>query len=196
MSTARTSETLTLPPSCEQATGIDLLRPSFGTSDWRLLEAQSLDSLPFELCATWAQGSASGANARISVATGARLCLMASELHLSALNRAPLPNRVLVHIASAFAPTRNVLDVSGRTLAGVPVGVPIPPFATHVRLDLASLEALLDTRLTFYDGSRELRLTLPATAQPAEGIPLGSFRFIEVTCPLATSMRALFTLSL
>ena len=176
---------------------INLLDADASAADWRIVEVFSRTGLPFELLLVWSAGGGAGAEARITVARAARICVFARGLRVQAGNLADAINRVGVTVADAYAVTENQWEATGETLDhGTTADVPVPPFARRVRVEMADATLLPTTTLKVYDGQSTLRSTVAADKQPPEGVPVGGARTVQVAASGATAWRAVFTLSL
>ncbi len=179
---------------------LSLLDADAAAADWRIVEVFSRSDLPFELHLAWSAGSGAGAEARVTVARSARVCVYARGLRIRAGNLADAINRVGVTVADAYAVTENQWETTGeleqQVAAIVPADVLIPPFARRVRVEMADPTQLPTTTIKVYDGLAVLRSTVPGDQQPAEGVPVGGARTLEITAGEASAWRAVFTLSL
>ena len=68
------SGTKTLPASSGPTEPIDVLRTEAQGAAWRLIELCSASQLPFDAYLSWSSGSGSISTARLTVATGTRVC--------------------------------------------------------------------------------------------------------------------------
>jgi hypothetical protein len=106
-------------------------------------------------------------------------------------------NRVGVTVADGFAPTRNQWEVRGTVGEGSPLDTVVPPFAEHVRVDVAQLGVVPNTTLQLFDALGDLRSTTAAGAQPSPGVPVGGTAKLRVASTgQPTRARAVFLLSL
>ena len=163
---------------------------------WRLLDLFSRDAAPFEVELAWSAGSGTGASAQLTVARASRIAVYARSLTVRAANLGAGVNRVGVTAADGFALSRNVFEVRAASDGIAPVPIPIPPFAEGVRVDLGDAALLAAARLQLFDGSGAQRADVPLDAQPAGGTPIGGAASCLVTTTGATTLRAVFTLSL
>ena len=164
---------------------------------WRIVEAFSKSELPFELELGWSSGGGSGSLARVTVARAARICVLARSLRVRAGNLADATNRVGITVADAYAVTENQWEATGLSdEQGVGIDIPVPPFARRVRVEMADATQLPTTTIKVYDGLSTHRSTVDGDKQPAEGVPIGGARTVEIDPSGATAWRAVFTLSL
>jgi hypothetical protein len=179
---------------------LPLLDADAPAATWRIVEAFSLSDLPFELNLSWSAGSGAGAEAKVTVARSARVCVYARGLRIRAGNLADETNRVGVTVADAYAVTENQWEATGELIqlaaAVVPAEVGVPPFARRVRVETADSAQLPSATIKVYDGLSVLRSTVPGDQQPAEGVPIGGARAVEIAAAEVTAWRAVFTLSL
>lgn len=187
------SERATLPENNTQV--VSLFRAG-DAQCWRVIEAWSADGLPWELHLDWTLANGPGGNgARVSVSQSVRVCVFASDLKLSGLNRSTSPNHVGVAVANGFMPTANVLDSWQLCDGTTPVVFEVPPFAQRFDLQLGSRHLLNSTAVALIDGTGA-RIELSADALPAAGIGVGAVDRIEVLTPVSCQLRAIFMLSL
>ena len=159
---------------------VRLLAAEAAVGAWRLSSLQSLDGRPFEARIAWSAGHASGQEARISVARGTSVSVFARSVTVDVRHASTSPNRVFVAIADGQVGAVNHLEAR---FSGADAGldVEIPPFATHVRLELADPTALPAARVDLYDGQGVLRSRTNGDAQPSPGIALGEAERMNVT---------------
>lgn len=175
---------------------VSLLRGEAGEAGWRLVEVWTDSGLPFELHLEWSSGTSGPREAQITVARAARVCVFARSLALSAVNLADATNRVNAAVADALIPTRNQFEVRGATVQATEVPLDIPPFATHLRVELVDPTHLPDLQITVCDGTHTLCGVTAGDAQPPEGVPTGGARMITLLSANAEEFRAIFTLAL
>lgn len=176
---------------------LPLLDSDAPAATWRIVETFSRSDLPFELHLAWSAGSGAGAEAKVTVARSARICVYARGLRIRAGNLADATNRVGVTVADAYAVTENQWETTGLSdEQGVAVDIPVPPFARRVRVEMADQTQLSTTLVLVYDGLAVLRATVPGDQQPAEGVPIGGARTVQIDPSGASAWRAVFTLSL
>jgi hypothetical protein len=189
------SDALDLAPFAGSLVHKLLLSAGADGATWRIIEAFSRTGAPFALDASWSAGSGSGANARITVARAARVCVYARALELRAANLSSNDNRIGVTVADAYAVTENQWEEPGAGNQGAEVDVPIPPFAARVRVDVADPTALSNTLVRLYDGVGTLRTRLAASNLGA-GLPIGNGGRLTVTLNANVNWRAVFMLGL
>lgn len=176
---------------------VELLTSEAELDTWRIVEVFSRTGLPFEVDLSWSSGSGSGASAQVTVARSTRICVLARSLKIQATNLGTVLNRVGVTVADGFAPTRNQWEVRGTVGEGSPLNTAIPPFAEHVRVDVAQLGVVPNTTLQLFDALGDLRSTTAAGAQPSPGVPVGGTAKLRVASTgQPTRARAVFLLSL
>ncbi|TNE90363.1 MAG: hypothetical protein EP330_08590 [Deltaproteobacteria bacterium] len=178
---------------------------------WRVVEA--LGTAPFDLQLRWSAGSGTGAEATVSVARSARICVYARSLRALAVNRSPEANTVSVLVSDGETPTANMQTlVLGPGKSTYAVGV--PSFARSVRVDLgAPAPGRRSTRsdltlpslpapptppvLGLLDAyGRVLSLT-PLDQQPSAGVPVGAAQSVVVSAGSPSLLvRATFHLAL
>jgi len=186
-----------LPAWSVQLKMLPLLDADAPAATWRIVEAFSLSDLPFELHLSWSAGSGAGAECKVTVARSVRVCVYARGLRIRAGNLADATNRVGVTVADAYAVTENQWEVTGEVdEQAVAVDIPVPPFARRVRVEMADATQLPTTTIKVYDGLSTHRSTVDGDKQPAEGVPIGGARTVEIDPSGATAWRAVFTLSL
>ena len=196
------ADTVDLPAVATPADGnvsgipVDLLDAESDRDAWRVVEVFTHASLPFDIELRWSAGSGSGARAQITVARSARVCVRARTVTVRATNLGRATNRVGVTIADGFAVTSNHFEVRGDATDadGSPI-VPVPPFATHVRVDVAD-PAALDTHVDLVAGNDRVYASVPVRSIPALGLPLGAALRLELHPTAPTAWRAVFTLCL
>ena len=180
--------------------GAPVYRPLLSTeadaASWRLLDLFSRDGAPFEVDISWSAGSGSGASAQLTVARATRVAVYARALTVRVANLGSAVSRVGVTAADGFALSRNVFEFRGSSDGASPLEIPIPAFAEGVRVDLASATLLAAARIQLLDGTGTQRADVPADNQPAGGVPIGGAATLRVTTTAATTLRAVFTLSL
>jgi len=122
----------------DDATYTRLLSASADATAWRIVELGSDSDRPFRAHLSWFGGdSPTPAEARLSVARRARVCLYAKRLDVHVQNVTNAPNTVsaFVQDSAVAVPTANTLEVWFDGAAFIP----IPPFATRVRVDRNAL---------------------------------------------------------
>ena len=190
------SDGVELPPFDTALKLLPLLDAEAELDTWRIVEAFSLTPAPFDLELAWAAGAGSGAFAKVTVARSARICLFARALKIRAGNLADKTNRVCVTVADGRTTTRNQWEVRGNANEQQPEVIEIPPFATHLRLDMADPTQLPGADIKVYDGLGTLRANVAGNAQPGAGVPVGGAGKVEVTVTGASDYRVVFTLAL
>ena len=170
-----------------------LFRGAANGSEWRIVQAVSLDSRPWQMRLAWTAGEGQGFETEITCARAVRTCLFARDLTIHAANLTNATNRVVVTIPDGFMPTSNQLEVRGSQAVG-DQEVTIPQFATHVRLDLETDSAYTTSYLRLRDPSLTTRALVYANAQPDAGIPIGAAYDLYVNA--TASWRVTFTLQL
>lgn len=168
---------------------------------WRIVEASSVQGLPFELYLSWSAGTGSGSHAKLVAARAARVCVYARALRVRAANLANAANRVGVTVADGFAPTANQWEVRGGGAeqvggGGGPQEVPIPPFADRFRVETADPAQLSLVSFEVQDGLGTVRNRLAGDQQPGGGNPLGAAGKLVVTVPASVAWRVVFGLQL
>jgi hypothetical protein len=157
--------------------------------DWRLIMVDATQ--PAELSLRWRGGGVTQA-ARVTVARGARICVYAISLEMTAHNLNPSEaSEVKVGIADTQEHTCNVCEVVGE--AGT-VNVPLPSHAYRVRLELSDPSLLSLAMLDVKDGGGTLRSRTPGEHQPDVGVLLGGASQVIVTS--GCTWRLIFTLTL
>ena len=164
---------------------------------WRIVEAFSIDSLPFELALSWSAGAGAGVKAKITASRSVRVCAFARALQVNAANLSDSPNRVAVTAADGFAVTANQYESTG-LMPNSEGDVEIPPFALRFSFEMADPSYLSTTEIRVYDGATTLRSLFMADTQPDRGVPLGGGRRLTITNTSATSIawRVVFDLAL
>ena len=189
------AEAARLPPTQAQtdASWTRLLSAEAHASAWRLVEASSRDSVPFDLELAWSAGDGSGATARISVASASRVCLFARHLQIRGRAVSPAEARVALHVADidGFAPTANVWSIVA------PAGevVLVPPFARAVRADVAE-GALADDAFLVLDGPVGTLAEVRLDRQPSAGVPVAGVTGVSVRTARPAVVRLCFHLHL
>ena len=173
-----------------------LLNAEARAGTWRIVEAFSRNGLPFELELAWAAGTGSGARATVTVASATRVSVFANALTLRAANLANVPNRVGVTVADGFAPGRNQWEVAGNVAEGNPAAFAVPPFAERLRIELANPSLKAGTLVSLLDGLGVTRSSFLVSDQPADGVPVGGVRTVEMLTNNVSDFRAVFLLSL
>ena len=174
----------------------DLLDTEARRGAWRIIELFSKTGAPFEVELAWSAGSGAGASVKLTVARAARVSVFARSLLVRAANLSSAENRVGVNVADGHAVTRNVLEVRGALVENATKELPVPAFATGVRLELADASLLPAASVRISDGEGTLRSVTTGDEQPSSGVPLGSAGKVEVLATGATAYRAVFFLSL
>jgi len=190
------SDSKTLPALDDSPVMQDLLDTEARRGAWRIVELYSTTGAPFEVELAWSSGSGAGASARLTVARAARVSIFARSLLVRAANLSSAENRVGVNVADGHAVTRNVLEQRGSLEDNAAVELPVPAFATGVRLELADPSLLPTASVRIYDGEEVLRSSTAGDEQPSSGVPLGCAGKLEVQATSATAFRAVFFLSL
>ena len=164
---------------------------------WRIVEAFSVDGLPFELNLSWTAGAGAGAKATVTACRSVRVCVFARALQVTAANLADASNRVGLTVADGFAVTANQTEVTG-DMPNSEGDVEIPPFALRFRFEMADPSYLATTEIRLYDGASIVRSLFMADTQPDGGVPLGGARRLTLNNPSATSVefRVVFYLAL
>lgn len=184
----------------KESVAVDLLRGEAGVGAWRIVEAYSANAGPFELYAAWSGGDGVGQEARLTVPRATRFAVFAASLVLRVVNLASIENRVGCNVSDGYCVSSNQFEVRSPGMVGEGsfgrFAVPIPPFATHVRLDVQDPDALPDVLLTVLDGLGVERATVRGHEQPGAGLPLGAAGAVHVTAPWNTPFRAVYQLSI
>lgn len=183
-----------------EAKPVDLLRAEACTATWRIVEAFSASSAPFEVHASWSGGDGVGQECRLTVPRATRFAVFAASLSLRVVNLASVENRVGGNVSDGYCVSANQFEVRGTgALAGVATGgtpIPVPPFATHLRVDVADVAQLPSVRITVADGVGIVRAQLTGDQQPGIGLPLGAAGAVIVDAPRGMRFRAVFQLSI
>ena len=190
------SDSKTLPALDDSPAMHDLLDTEARRGAWRIVELYSGSGAPFEVELAWSSGSGAGASARLTVARATRVSVFARSLMVRAANLSSEENRVGVNVADGHAVTRNVLEQRGSLEENSATELPVPAFATGVRLELADPSLLPAASVRIYDGEEVLRSSTTGDEQPSSGVPLGCTGKLEVLANSATAFRAVFFLSL
>jgi hypothetical protein len=181
-----------LGPAGKTPALVEHLRAEACAGTWRIVEAFSASGAPFELWLSWSGGDGVGQEARVTVGRATRLAVFASSLTARVANLSPSENRVCCVVTDGYCVSANQLEVRGVVGPdGVPVTVPIPPYATHVRLDSASTG--VPPLLSLHDGAGE---ALARTSAPTGALPLGGAANVQVTAVPTTAFRVVFQLSI
>lgn len=175
---------------------VELLKGEAELDTWRIVEVFSKSGLPFDLHLAWASGGGSGAEAKVTVARSARICVYARSMRLVAENLCDKPNRVGVTVADGYAVTRNQWEQRGAVVEGSPLALQVPPFAETFRVELADPTTLASTLIRLRDGVGTTRALFSALLQPAAGIPVGGAATVEVSGNDNVDARVVFHLSL
>lgn len=195
------ADAVDLPPAVQRLGGVDpapwvpLLAGEAEVDTWRIVEVFA--PLPFALGLAWSAGSGAGADAQVTVARAARVCVFARALRLTAQNLTTTTHRAGVTVADGFAITRNTWEVPLFFGAGADQDVAIPPFAETLRAELAGPSGWAATTVEVFDGLNILRATYGAASQPAAGVPVAGARTVRLsTTDPALRGRVVFHLSL
>lgn len=164
---------------------------------WRIVEAFSVDSLPFELILSWSAGAGAGVKAKITACRSVRVCVFARALQVTAANLADSSNRVSVTVADGFSVTHNQYEAIGE-IPNSEGDVEIPPFALRFRFEISDPSYFATTEIRIYDGAGTLRSLFMADTQPDGGVPLGGAGRLTITNAPASSTpyRVVFELAL
>ena len=189
------SGTKTLPASSGPTEPIDVLRTEAQGAAWRLIELCSASQLPFDAYLSWSSGSGSISTARLTVATGTRVCVYARTLAIQAENHSSgSANKVCATVADAFATTFNQYEHRFPSVSSKQMS--IPPFTESVRVEVADHTLLSGLTIDLLDTAGVRHSRTLGSAQPDGGIPIGGARTIEVTSGTPVDLRAVFTLTL
>lgn len=175
---------------------VSLVRGEAGQASWRLVEAVTESALPFELHLEWSSGNGGPRSAKVTVSSACRVCVFARTLNVSAVNLSNDENQVAVAIADALLPTQNQYEYRGATVQLTEVDLEIPPFATHLRVELVDPSHLSSLNIRICDGTETLCGMTAGDTQPDRGIPLGGARAVQLHSPHAEEFRAIYTLAL
>lgn len=175
---------------------ISLIRGEAGQAAWRLVEAVSESKHPFELHLEWSSGNGGLRSAKLTASTACRVCVFARTVNVSAVNLTNKENRVAVAIADALLPTQNQYEYRGATVQLTDVDLEIPPFATHLHVELVDPTHLSDLTIRICDGTHTLCGVTVGDQQPDRGVPVGGACMIQLLSPHAEEFRAIYTLAL
>jgi len=194
------SDQAELPPSADgvqAGPSVALLSAEADADGWRILEVFSRSGRPFEVDVAWSSGSGSGARATVTVASATRIGLFARSLTVRAASLAAETHRVGINVADGKLVTRNQHEVRGSVSEGGPLIVPVPPFATHARVELGVLNLDTVTQVRVLDAFDTARSVLLASQQPSGGIPVGGAAALRISHNQSLAdARVVFQLSL
>jgi hypothetical protein len=190
------SDSKVLPAMGDSILHLDLLDTEAREGAWRLVEVFSQAGAPFEVELTWSSGSGAGASVRFTASRASRISVFARTLRARVGNLSSEENRVGITAADGHAVTRNVLEVTGSLLENAALEIPIPAFATGLRLELADASLLPGATIQVTDGQGVLRSSTAGDLQPSGGVHLGGAGKVEILAGSATHFRVLFLLSL
>lgn len=182
----------------KELVAVDLLRAEACAGAWRIVEAYSANAGPFELYAAWSGGDGVGQEARLTVPRATRFAVFASSLSLRVVNLASVENRVGCNVSDGYCVSANQFEVraGGPGESAGAIAVSVPPFATHLRVDVADPLHLPSVRVTVLDGSGDVRAAIQGNEQPSGGLPLGAAGSVTVLAPPGIRFRAVFQLSI
>jgi hypothetical protein len=164
---------------------------------WRIVEAFSVDGAPFALEVSWSAGAGAGPRARATISRSGRMSVFARGLRVRAANLSNAKNRIGVSVADGYAPSRNVYEVCGSTLAGgASTMIEIPPYAEDFVLEVANTDLQAGTEIRLFDGQGTLRAKYTGDDQLSTGIDVGGAGKIEVSSAAPVDFRIVFQLSL
>lgn len=191
------SDAVTLPAWSGAKAHKSVIAADASEATWRIVEAFSIDGLPFELNLSWSAGAGAGAKATVTACRSVRVCVFARALQVTAANLADASNRVGLTVADGFAVTTNQAEATGM-MPNSEGDVEIPPFALRFRFEMADPSYLSTTEIRLYDGLSVLRSLMMADLQPDGGVPLGGARRLTLTNTSATDIayRVVFDLAL
>jgi hypothetical protein len=107
-------------------------------------------------------------------------------------------NRVGCSVADGYCVSANQYELRGLAPSTGTAAVPlaIPPFATHVRVDVSDANLLESVRIQILDGLGTPRAVLRGDQQPLAGLPLGAAAGLQLLVPPGLAWRAAYQLSI
>ena len=158
----------------------------------RLIEVGSPSAKPFNLLVEWSAAGGPSPRARVSVASGTRLCVYARSVRLFGSNMFNAANDVTAIVSDGGPiPTKNTYQIEFEG-AVVNSDLEIAAFANRIRLEPAAMAAV--ATLDFYNGNGTLIATWPWASIPSDGVPLGATDIVRVNS--TTACRVVYDLAL
>lgn len=161
--------------------------------DWRLLSVSTPVPLSCEL--QFSSDAGPGFSARFSVARGAKICVNARALDLSASTVDGSTVDVCIGLVNGdHEHTSNFLEIVG---AGPDaVDTTTPPYANRVRLEVDDPTQTASTTLILLDATGTVRASVPVDLIPETGLWIGASKTQRVEAPAGVNWRLVYALTM
>lgn len=165
-----------------------------GPADWRVIELYSRRGTPFEARLQWSTGRGAGPEARLSVPTSTRVAVHCRSLAIFIANLAGSAATVGATVSDGSVNRWDNFFETRHAAAASAIAVPVPNYASRVRLECADHDLLATSFIETFDAGGTGRSKTRADRQPSSGVPLGGAAAVKVTCN--TDHRLIWTLQL